>query len=92
LADVQNSADVAHLFKNGDLDFVFVDGSHEYQYVKQDLEMYYDKIRSGGIMAGDDYNTGFSGVPRAVNEFFTAKGIQLNIDAEQPRFWWVQKP
>jgi len=86
------SSDVADRFKDNELDFVFVDGSHEYQYVKEDLELYYKKIRSGGIMAGDDYNTGFPGVARAVNEFFAAQGLKVTIDAEQPRIWWIQKP
>jgi len=86
------SSNVVNRFKNNELDFVFVDGSHEYKDVKQDLNLYFEKIRPGGIMGGDDYNTGFPGVPRAVNEFFGQKNIQINIDPEQPRIWWVQKP
>ena len=43
-------------------------------------------------MAGDDYNTGFMGVPRAVNEFFNDKGVEIHLDVDQPRIWWVQKP
>lgn len=86
------STEVINLFKDNDLDFVFVDGSHEYKDVKNDLILYYEKIRPGGFMAGDDYNTGFSGVPQAVNEFFNSKNIKINIDQEQSRIWWVQKP
>ncbi len=86
------SADVINLFKDNDFDFVFVDGSHEYEYVKKDLVLYYEKVRPGGIMAGDDYNTGFMGVPRAVNEFFNDKGVEIHLDVDQPRIWWVQKP
>lgn len=86
------SADAIHLFKNNDLDFVFVDGSHEYKFVKQDLVLYYEKIKPGGIMAGDDYTTGFDGVPRAVNEFCKEKNLVFNLDKEQSRIWWFQKP
>lgn len=86
------SADAINLFKDNDLDFVFVDGSHEYQFVKQDLVLYYEKIRPGGVMAGDDYTTGFAGVPLAVNEFCKEKGLIFHLDEQQPRIWWLQKP
>jgi hypothetical protein len=40
----------------------------------------------------DDYDTGFAGVPRAVNEFFNARNIKINRDSEQSRIWWIRKP
>lgn len=79
-------------FKDGELDFVFIDGDHSYAAVKQDLECWFDKVRSGGIVAGDDYATSHPGVPRAVNEFFGRLGLKVNICQEQPRIWWVIKP
>jgi len=30
------------------VDFVYIDGNHKYEYVKQDMEMYYDKVKLGG--------------------------------------------
>lgn len=30
------------------VDFVYIDGNHKYGYVKQDMEMYYEKVKSGG--------------------------------------------
>lgn len=50
------------------LDFVYIDGLHEYESVKQDIEVWLPKIRAGGIIAGHDYNAGFPGVERAVKE------------------------
>lgn len=79
-------------FYDASLDFVFIDGDHSYAAVKADLESWYDKVRPGGIVAGDDYATRHPGVPRAVNEFFGKKGLKVNISTEQPRFWWVLKP
>lgn len=78
-------------FSMNSLDFVFIDGSHEYEDVKKDLELYYDKVKNDGIVAGDDYNTGFAGVPKAVNEFFEKKGKKVNIDSQFGRVWWVFK-
>lgn len=85
------SSEVVNLFEDNELDFVFIDGSHEYEDVKKDLTLYYDKIRPGGILAGDDYNTGFPGVPLAVNEFCKLKNLEIHINSDQPRIWWVQK-
>jgi hypothetical protein len=52
-----------------DLDFVYIDGNHEYEYVKLDIENYYDKIRNGGILCGHDFDLNSKGVVRAVTEF-----------------------
>lgn len=90
---IRNFSHVAcNQFKDGELDFVFIDGDHSYEAVKTDLECWYNKVRDGGIVAGDDYATRHPGVPRAVNEFFGKKGLKVNICAEQPRVWWVVKP
>ena len=37
-------------------DAVFIDGNHSYEYVKQDLENYSKKVKSGGIIALHDAN------------------------------------
>lgn len=90
---IRNYSNKASLkFRDGELDFVFIDGDHSYEAVKTDLECWYNKVRDGGIVAGDDYATRHPGVPRAVNEFFGKKGLKVNICQEQPRVWWVVKP
>lgn len=50
-----------------DLDFVYIDGNHEYGYVKQDIENYWPKIREGGAIGG--HNLEIDGVTKAVWEF-----------------------
>ena len=45
----------ADLFQNGTLDFVYIDANHTYESVCEDIEIWYPKIRSGGILAGHDY-------------------------------------
>lgn len=37
------------------LDFVYLDGDHGYEAVKEDIEAWYPLIRSGGILAGHDW-------------------------------------
>ena len=48
---------------------IYIDGSHEYQDVLDDIKSWYPKVKSGGIMYGDDYPY-FDGVRRAVDEYF----------------------
>lgn len=60
------------------LDFVYIDGNHGYPYVKEDLAAWSDRVRSGGIVSGDDYDA--PGVRRALEEFVTQAGITA---------WWI---
>lgn len=52
------------------VDFVYIDGNHRYEYVKRDIELYYPKVKAGGMLAGHDFKSGEAGVQRAVEEFF----------------------
>lgn len=36
------------------IDFLYIDGNHQYKYVYQDLELYYPKVKQDGIIIGDD--------------------------------------
>jgi hypothetical protein len=43
------------LFQNESLDFVYIDANHSYEHVKKDLELWFPKVKKGGIFAGHDY-------------------------------------
>ena len=75
-----------------DLDFVYVDGSHIYEAVNLDLNLWYPKIRSGGVLCGDDYNA--PGVEKAVDEFVSINNLkmELSIDSAHPTQFWIIKP
>jgi predicted O-methyltransferase YrrM len=49
-------------------DFIFIDGSHDYRSVREDILAWQPKLKPGGLLAGDDYVPGWPGVRRAVNE------------------------
>ncbi len=52
------------------LDFIYIDGNHEYKYVKDDLNNYYPKVKSRGFLFGHDVsNIFYSGVVKALFEF-----------------------
>ena len=62
-------------FPNEFFDWVYVDGSHDYDSVKSDLELYFPKVKPNGFLTGDDYflpsqETGGSApVKEAVQDF-----------------------
>ena len=59
-------------FKDNSLDFVFIDGNHEYSYVLEDMTEWTKKVKPGGIVAGHDYTENPErkyGVIEAVNQY-----------------------
>ncbi len=41
-------------FEDESIDIAYIDGNHAYKYVMQDLELYWPKLKSGGLLFGDD--------------------------------------
>jgi len=88
------SEQAAKFFSDGCLDLVFIDASHLYPNVKQDIQLWSPKIRKGGIISGHDYNDFMHvGVKQAVDEIFASQEIFITPD-EMPNgrrcVWWVQ--
>lgn len=48
------SEQAAEYFKDGEVDFIFLDGDHEDVYA--DLHRWVPKLRKGGILVGDDHD------------------------------------
>lgn len=68
------SLQAAARIPNLSLDFVFLDASHYYEDVKNDIYAWWPKIKEGGLLIGHDYGgrldrKGVYGVRRAVDEF-----------------------
>jgi predicted O-methyltransferase YrrM len=55
-------------FKNESLDVVFIDLTHTYESVKEDIQLWLPKVKKGGYIAGDDYHENWKGVIQAVDE------------------------
>ena len=47
------SADAVKYIPN-DIDFLYIDGNHQSAYVRNDLELYYPKVKAGCTIIGDD--------------------------------------
>lgn len=65
-----SSVEASKQYEDNSLDFVYIDANHSYESVLEDIISWYPKVKKGGILAGDDYNEGWPGVMRAVNEQF----------------------
>ena len=64
---------------DGSLDAVFIDADHSYEAVQQDLEFWWKKLRVGGWMLGDDYQSCHPGTTKAVNEFSAKHSIPIEF-------------
>ena len=69
------SLDAVSMFEDESIDFIFIDASHEYKDVLSDITSWYPKLKPGGLIAGDDYSKCWSGVIRAVDEYFIGKTV-----------------
>lgn len=66
------------------LDFVYIDGNHDYEYVKQDTELWYPKVKKGGVIGGHDM--GHLGVTKFFLEFAPSKDYHVKLCD-----WWIKK-
>ena len=85
------SNQAVEMFKDNSLDFVYLDANHKYEEVKADIEMWFPKLKSNGIISGHDFiedgirlvdgiPTDF-GVQQAVKEVFKDKLIFYTTEA-----------
>lgn len=78
------SHEAAGRVEPGSLDLVFIDGNHDYDYVKRDIACWLPKLRRGGILAGHDLDwKDAPGVRRAVEESFGS-----DWSAGPDMVWW----
>jgi hypothetical protein len=45
----------SNMFLDNSLDFVYIDANHAYDFVKDDIELWYPKVKKGGYLCGHDY-------------------------------------
>jgi hypothetical protein len=97
------SMDAVKDFADESLDFVFIDGNHEYEFVKEDINAWAPKVRKGGIVSGHDYYhfpSGRGGIIKAVNEYVAEHDIELQLtewnkenplrDERQPSWYFTK--
>lgn len=99
----EDSIEASKQVEDESMDFVFIDANHSYEYVKRDLEAWYQKVKKGGVFYGHNYavsHSGDSGVIDAVDEFVANNGLTLEVipaDKRNPYnddrhpCWYIQK-
>lgn len=80
------SPKITEIYEDKSLDFVFIDGSHKYEDVVEDIKAWLPKIKKGGILAGHDY-IDFDDVRRAVHDVL---GEQNYSDPWNNRCWIIE--
>ena len=86
-----NSNKVLKKIDMSKIDYVFLDGGHEYNTVKNDLDNCIEVVKKGGTVLCDDYNLGSApGVKRAIDEFVEKNQLNIEILCEY-RFAKIQK-
>lgn len=79
---------------DGSLDFVYIDGFHDFDWVMPDLIFWAKKVRSCGIIAGHDYYAFYrGGVMTAVNAYVKAHNVTewYVTEGPEPSWFWVKK-
>lgn len=83
------SKEASSKFDNQSLDMVYIDGNHDYDHVKTDIDLWYPKLITGGILAGHDYSIDHPGTKQAIDEFVIEKNMTLKTFIDQS--WYAIK-
>ena len=89
------SVQMARHIPDSSLALAYVDCDHTKIGVANDIQAYYPKLVTGGVIAFHDYEMAHYGVKSAVNEFAQANGLELHFIAEDKLedagAWFVKK-
>ena len=86
-----NSNKILSKIEMNKIDYVFLDGGHEYNTVKNDLECCKDVILNNGVVLCDDYDLSYApGVKKAIDEFIENNNFKSSI-ISNGRFVKIEK-
>ena len=73
------------------IDYVFLDGGHDYNTVKNDLDCCSEVINNDGTILCDDYNLSYApGVKKAIDEYVENNNYKCEI-LQNYRFAKIEK-
>ena len=74
------SKDILRKIDLSDIDFVFLDGGHHYETVKNDLNCCSEVLKNNGTILCDDYDLAYApGVKKAIDEFIVNNNVKSEI-------------
>ena len=75
-----NSNDVLKKINLDEIDYVFLDGGHKYETVRNDLKNLTQIVNNQGTILCDDYNLTYApGVKKAIDEYVSDMNYALKI-------------
>ena len=75
-----NSNEVLKKINLNGIDYVFLDGGHKYETVRNDLENLIQIVNNKGTILCDDYDLSYApGVRKAIDEYVVSKNYNLKI-------------
>ena len=86
-----NSNNILKKIDMSKIDYVFLDGGHDYETVKNDLNHCSEVINNHGTVLCDDYNLSYApGVKKAIDEFVESQNYRCEI-LHNGRFAKIEK-
>jgi len=86
-----NSNQILRKVDMSKIDYVFLDGGHDYETVKNDLENCKSVINNNGTVLCDDYNLSYApGVKKAIDEFLKNYNFKCDL-LQNNRFARIEK-
>ena len=70
------SWEMANLYENNTLDFIFIDAAHDYESVTKDITNWKPKLKENGLLGGHDYH--HPPVKKAVDDIFGEENVTIN--------------
>lgn len=88
------SAVAAAKVEDASFDFAYIDARHDEPSVREDLQLWFPKVRPGGILAGHDFldgdlPEGQFGVKSAVESFFGGHSLPIYVTGEEKFASWI---
>lgn len=92
------TTDVVKQFDDNFFDLVYIDADHTYTACLRDIRDWYPKVKSGGILSGDDYTKHTTklgikfGVIEAVQQFIKENNLEEQFFYFPRNGWGIIKP
>ncbi len=85
----ETSVEASKKFSENYFNFIYIDACHSYEAVKEDIKVWFSKVRISGIFGGHDYGQKiYPGLKRAVDEFIKENNYKLYQEGLD---WWIVK-
>lgn len=86
------SIDSVSRFEDESFDWIYIDAAHDYENVTQDINLWWKKLKIGGLFGGHDFlsrHNGLIEVDRAIEDWAYKNGIEFSVTPCTS--WWVLK-